>query len=54
MSMETGILSNQNNEVVSHRMSRSSQRQSAIARKPRESHAAAELKVVNGDLSMGE
>ncbi|KAJ7879348.1 hypothetical protein B0H13DRAFT_2543696 [Mycena leptocephala] len=47
MSMETGILSNQNNEL-SYRMSRSSQRQSAIARKSRESHAAAELKVVNG------
>jgi hypothetical protein len=47
MSMETGILSNNNNEV-SHRMSRSSQRQSAIARKSRRSRAAAELKVANG------
>ncbi|KAJ6563092.1 hypothetical protein DFH09DRAFT_1364226 [Mycena vulgaris] len=42
MSMETGILSNPNNEL-SHRMSRNSQRQSTIARKSRESREAADI-----------
>ncbi|KAJ6595251.1 hypothetical protein DFH09DRAFT_1413358 [Mycena vulgaris] len=42
MSLETGILSNPNNEI-SHRMARSSQRQSNAARKARESHQAANI-----------
>ncbi|KAJ7235364.1 hypothetical protein C8J57DRAFT_1572122 [Mycena rebaudengoi] len=42
MSLETGILSNHNNEI-SHRMARNSQRQSHTARKARESHEAADI-----------
>ncbi|KAJ6574171.1 hypothetical protein B0H19DRAFT_1253912 [Mycena capillaripes] len=42
MSLETGILSNPNNEI-SHRMARNSQRQSNAARKERESHEAADI-----------
>ncbi|KAJ7291881.1 hypothetical protein C8J57DRAFT_1588616 [Mycena rebaudengoi] len=41
-SMETGILSNPNNELT-HRISRNAQRQSAIARKSRESREAADV-----------
>ncbi|KAJ7025077.1 hypothetical protein C8F04DRAFT_1301207, partial [Mycena alexandri] len=41
MSLRTGILSNSNNDL-SHRMARSSQRQSAIARKASESRTAAD------------
>jgi hypothetical protein len=39
MSIQTGILSNPNNEL-SHRMARNSQRQSAAARKAHESREA--------------
>ncbi|KAJ6609443.1 hypothetical protein B0H10DRAFT_477862 [Mycena sp. CBHHK59/15] len=42
MSLETGILSNPNNEI-SHRMAGSSQRQSNAARKSRESRQAADI-----------
>ncbi|KAJ7438913.1 hypothetical protein B0H11DRAFT_2356610 [Mycena galericulata] len=41
-SLETGILSNSNNEL-SHRMSRTSTRQSTVARKARESREAADI-----------
>ncbi|KAJ6574016.1 hypothetical protein B0H10DRAFT_1696492, partial [Mycena sp. CBHHK59/15] len=42
MSLETGILSNPNNEI-SHRLARNSQRQSAVARKSHESREVADL-----------
>ncbi|KAJ6553661.1 hypothetical protein B0H10DRAFT_2375645, partial [Mycena sp. CBHHK59/15] len=42
MSLETGILSNPNNEI-SHRMARNSQRQTTAARKARESREAADI-----------
>ncbi|KAJ6453855.1 hypothetical protein DFH09DRAFT_871440, partial [Mycena vulgaris] len=42
MSIETGILSNPNNELA-HRMSRNAQRQSTIAHKSRESREAADI-----------
>lgn len=41
-SLETGILSNPNNKL-SHRMSRTSTRQSTVARKARESRKAADI-----------
>ncbi|KAJ6620851.1 hypothetical protein B0H10DRAFT_1689824, partial [Mycena sp. CBHHK59/15] len=42
MSLETGILSNPNNEI-SHRMARNFQRQTTAARKARESREAADI-----------
>ncbi|KAJ6608201.1 hypothetical protein B0H10DRAFT_1750827, partial [Mycena sp. CBHHK59/15] len=42
MSLETGILSNPNNEIF-HRLARNSQRQSAVARKSHESREVADL-----------
>ncbi|KAJ6531494.1 hypothetical protein DFH09DRAFT_1409252 [Mycena vulgaris] len=42
MSLETGILSNPNNEL-SHLLARSSQRQSAVARKAHKSREAADI-----------
>ncbi|KAJ7232622.1 hypothetical protein B0H12DRAFT_189986 [Mycena haematopus] len=42
MTLQTGVLTNSNNEM-SHRMARSSRRQSTKARKSRESHEAADL-----------